>query len=820
MLRNWITVAIRSLMRHRTYTAINVLGLAIGLAAALVIAVFVRHELSYDSWHTGSERTHLAWSTQLMPGRAPEPSPVLSLPMGGLLAEQVPGIERVVQTGWARQVLRLGEETRFQPFTLTSSAFFHLFEVDALAGDLSTALDRPWSVVLSETVARSLFGTADVVGRTLATTGGQTLTVSAVVADPPRNSSVLAESYLSLASPIPGLQRLRDNWGMNSFRTFVQLREGAEPATVIPTMQAAAAASVPDYTAPGQGAFSFRMELTPLSRLHLDPTVNWQATSPDVIGAFAALGVLLLAIAAINFVNLSTARSGLRAREVGLRKTLGASRTALVGQFMGEAVVLALIAGFIAVAAVELGLTGFMGMLGVRLEPSFAGLPVLISLALPLALAVGIGGGIYPALVLSGFRPAIAMRGGGAVGGHAAGGGARLRGLLVVLQFAAAIALAAGTWIILDQTRHAQSARLGFDRENVVLLRGIPDGGDIARWEALRTRLRAEPGIVHAAGAAWIPSDQSEATSNYVVLDGPRAGEELIFRTERSDPDYLKTMGTTLLAGRLFDEGRPADRIRRSPDGGGEAMAGGSAAAIVSRSLVDAMAWGTPDQALGRGLTLGRGDGALPLTVIGVVEDVQFGSVRQPKVATVFLAEPSDTSLLVVRVGAGSLPGILDRIDTLWKEAYPDRPVTRQFLDEEVGQLYAAEKRQAWVLGIFAALAVVIACLGLFGLAAFQAERRTKEIGVRKVLGARVRDIVTLLVWQFSRPVLIANLIAWPVAWIAMERWLSGFATRIDLTPVPFAVAGFTALLIAWATVAGHATKVARRRPVTALRID
>ncbi|QJE72539.1 FtsX-like permease family protein [Aerophototrophica crusticola] len=488
MLGNWTTVAVRNLLRHKLFTAINILGLAVGLAAALLIAVHVRHELSYDRFHAKVDRIHLAWSTQFIPGRTPVPSPVFSLPMGRVLAEQVPGVEAVLQVTRTAQVVRLGEETRLLRLATASPAYFRMFDVEVLSGDPATALEKPYSLVLSAKEAQGLFGTTDVLGRTLPLANGTILTVTAVVGDPPVNSDVLAPALVSISTPLPFLERIRESWGNNSFRTFVLLQEGAAPDAVRTAMQEAAKRSYPNYNEPGSGQFSFLVELTPLAKLHTNPDILFNATSPEVIWAFMALAVLMLAIAGINFVNLSTARAGLRAREVGLRKAFGARRRALVAQFMGEAVLLTLVAGLIAVALVELSLPVVMEMLGVQIDAAHRSFGTLAMLGMALAVLVGMAGGVYPALVLSGFRPAVVLR-----GGKATGGPGRLRAVLVVGQFSAAIALAVCTWVILDQTRHAQSARLGFERENLLLLRGVPDGGN-PTWVTLRDRLRREPG--------------------------------------------------------------------------------------------------------------------------------------------------------------------------------------------------------------------------------------------------------------------------------------------------------------------------------------
>lgn len=811
MLRNWLTIGFRSLARQKLFTAINVLGLAVGMGGALMIALFVRHELSYDTMFGRGDSIHRVVERQFIDGRDPQVAPVSSLPMGRLLAEQVEGVEAVAQMGGHRLVLMMGGEPRFQSFALASPALFKVFDLPFLAGDPATALAEPYSVVLSEREARKLFGRVDVVGATLATRGGETLTVRGVLRDPPPNMSIRAEALLSLETPVRQVAVTRDQWRSNWLETYVLLTPGTAPEAVETRINAVAARLVPNYVEPGKGSFSFAMQLVPLEGIHLRPDINFRAVSPDVIAAFAGVAAILLVIAVINFVNLTTARSTMRAREVALRKTLGAGRGSLIAQHLSECGLLTLLSGVIALALVELLMPEFQNLVGVRIAPSQMTAWALAPLAVPMVLATALLGGLYPAFVLSAFRPAVVLRGGG--GGPPGGG--TLRGALVVLQFAAAIALAIATWIIVEQTRFAQSARLGFDRENLLVLRNA--GGQLAHGQRppLVERLAREPGIVAASSASWIPTDMSERTTVFSVVDGNGTARQVTLRTEPVDFDYLRTMGATLLAGRMFDAGRPADIVpadaySAAPDRASQK----AASAVISRSVVASLGWGTPEAALGRSLDAG----GFAATVVGVVEDFQFGSVRTPRAPTVFLAEPASTSVLIVRVEAGALPGILPRIDTIWRVAYPTLPVSRRFLDEEVEELYVAERRQALVLGSFSGLAILVASLGLFGLAAFQAERRTKEIGLRKVLGAGVPALVRLMVWQFSAPVLLANLIAWPVAWFAMQRWLEGFATRIDLTPLPFVTAGAVAMVIAWATVAAHAARVASRNPIRALR--
>jgi putative ABC transport system permease protein len=814
MLHNWIIVALRNLRRRRLYSAINILGLAVGLAAALMIALYVRHELSFDRGFSSAESIWRVNRVFAVPGRTPELTSAQSLKLAPVLKEALPEVEAAVRVATSREIIQRPGDSRYQLVQAVDDGFFRLFDFPFLAGDPATALNRPDTAVLSRQTATRLFGAADPMGQALQLDNGPLLTVTGVFADPPSNSTLQPEFVTSVQTRLSQIVRSENNWGWNWADTYLLLKPGTDAARL--------EAALPDLmrrVRPNQGPDSSgepeTLLLQPLLDIHTRPLPGDSGTPMQVLLGLMALAVVILVVAAINFVNLSTAQATLRAREVALRKTLGAARHLIVGQFLAEALVLTLVAGLVALALVEVTMPGFQTLLGLRLDSSWRDSGTVLGLGGILILALGLMAGLYPALVLSGFRPAQVLRGGS--GGP---GGGRLRVGLVVLQFAAASALTVSTAVILLQTRHASTQQLGFDQENVVLLRGAGNPGVRPQSETLMDRLRAEPGVVSVAGAPWVPGDFSETTSGYFIPEDA-SRQTVTIRTDFVGVGYFETLGARLITGRTFERGRGSDQPAVRPDGA-PPMSGRSGAALLSRSAVQRLGWGTPESAVGRTLLYPDDDGDVLLQIIGVVEDLQYKTARLATVPTIYQFNPQSIGTVMVRLAAGNgdRQQTLQRIESLWREMFPQVPVRVQFLDERVAALYAGDLRQARILAGFSGLAVLIACLGLFGLAAFTAQRRTREIGLRKVLGARTVDIVRLLIWHFSRPILLANLIALPVAWLLLSRWLEGYVSRITLNPLIFLAAALLTLLVAWITVAGHAARVARQRPVLALRYE
>ncbi|EGX99812.1 ABC transporter, permease protein [Nitrospirillum viridazoti Y2] len=821
MFANYLTVALRTLIKHKLYSAITVAGLALGLTAAILIGLFVHNELTYDRDVTDADRIQQVLVTATLPGRAPEDGASLPMPLGPALKQAFPQVAEMARIAPQTSSLKRDETLFSEQAAVADASFFRLFDWPFLVGDRATALDDPNSVVLTAKTAAKYFGDANPLGRTLSV-DGHLLRVTGVMRDLPANTQfafALLVPMDSQANQIPDY--LRQHWGGLMTMTFLKLKPGASPDLIQAGLPAFGAAIPPIRTNTGEVHLGdmFKFFLVPLTEAHLHPVRNAmvEGTSPIEIGIFTAVAVLVLAIACINFMNLATARASLRAREVALRKVVGASRGQIMVQFLGESILLTGLALILAVALVEVLLPSFTAFLG---KPSLAfnylrDARVLGCLA-ALVLLVGGAGGLYPAIFLSAFQPGPVLKGNS--GGSGAGG--RLRVVLVVLQFAISISLMVATGVVYGQLAYAQGRALGFNKENIVVLTDLYGPELQQKAETLRDALRQDPRIAAAALAESYPGSGTENNTGVNHPGAPADDGAVVLRRDAVDADYFSTLKVLQVAGRVFDREHPADAIPPADPANPQKLRHGGV--VLNRSAVRRLGYASPEAALGQPLMLPgkEGEAGVEVTVVGVVEDFHQGSVHTAVAPQMFLETPKSYSQLLIRVKAGEIPGALDLIDRSWRQLVPDRPVPRVFLDAQLQSVYERETKTGQLFAVFSGLAIVIAALGLFGLASFTAERRTKEIGLRKVLGAGVTDIVRLLVWQFSKPVLVANVIAWPVAWVAMRHWLDGFADRVPLNPLLFVASGLSALMVAWATVGLHAARVAATKPVVALRYE
>ncbi|OYQ33607.1 hypothetical protein CHU95_14615 [Niveispirillum lacus] len=815
MLRNWLLIAWRQLLRHKLYTAINVVGLAIGLSACMMIAVQVRFETGFDSFHAKADRIVRVNRTDQFADMPRLRSNVTALPVAPALAT-LPEVEDTVRLIPSLAMIIHGGQPFQEGMLRVDPSYARIFDIVFLKGDPSLALAQPGDAVIARSTAAKFFGSDEALGRTLTLDSGRVLRITGVMEDPPVNSRFQASVLTNIATSLSDagdrdFRRREFSWNNSWLQTYLLLRPGTDPAAVEARFSALLAASVPDYVSPddANGRYSFTLSLQPLTDIRTDPVAGEPGTPIEVVRGLALIGILVLLIAGINFVNLTTARASLRLREIGVRKTLGARRGGLVAQFLLESVMLSLVAGIVALAATELLLPVVLAALQVVgfIDP-FADPVLLVSLLL-LPPLLGLIAGLYPALILSRVGASEGVRGAMGIGG-------KLRSALVVMQFAIAITLAIGALFVLIQTRFAATERLGFDRENVLVIWGALGNSTEPVADARLDALARLPGVLSVAMSAWAPADGSRSSSVYIV---PGRIAPATMRVEPVDFGYMKTLGVPLLAGRTFDPAYATDILRADNEGADRPQAN----VLVSRAALPILGVSRPEDALGLVIRRPALDGnptGQVLTVVGVVEDIRFGSARGDLDATIFTIDLMQRGTTLVRLAPGDQRATLSAIDELWSRMAPNQPIRRSFLDENIDRLYAADARHGKVIATFAGLAVIIACMGLYGLAAFTAEQRTKEIGIRKVLGASVPDIVRLLVWQFSRPVLLANLIAWPLAWYSVSLWLEGFASRISLNPLVFIGVSLAALVIAWGTVAGHAARVAAETPVRALRYE
>jgi putative ABC transport system permease protein len=658
-------------------------------------------------------------------------------------------------------------------------------------------------VVITQEMARKYFGDEDPMGKVLRYGDDRELKVTGILGEIPQNSHFRFDFLSSMKAANALFTRIAlENWNENSVHTYLLLPPGVSPAEIERRFLDFIRKHTPSWR---QGAKHF---LQPLADIHLHSHTGGEIEpNGDIvyIYAFSAIAVFILLIACINFMNLSTARSARRAREVGLRKVVGADRSQLVRQFLGESVFLSFLALLLAVAFVELSLPAFNGFVGKALDMDYGGNLTAVLGLLGIALFAGVIAGSYPAFFMSAFEPVKVLK--GTIRGGPKGAG--FRRVLVAFQFAISIFLIVVTGIIYGQLKHCRDIKLGYDKEHVVVISGIPDPLR-QKYEAFKQELLQNPHVVSAAGTSRIPSG-SLGSNISTRAEGFPEGESPSMQTVWVGYDFFETLRMPFVAGRSFSKAIPSDE---------------KAAFVLNEAAARALGW-TPEDATGkrfgsqfiedwqRGQWVWK-DGR----VIGVVKDVYFESLRERIVPMVFFIQPNMAGNFLIRVRPDEIQGTLRFLRQKWQEFNPNRPFEYSFLDERFDQLYRAEERQGQIFGTFALLAIFVACLGLFGLASFTAEQRTKEIGVRKVLGASVANIVALLSKEFLLLVGVANLIAWPVAYYAMSRWLQDFAYRIELGPGTFVLGGAVALAIALLTVSYQAIKAAQANPVEALRYE
>jgi putative ABC transport system permease protein len=809
MLANYLAAALRNLARNGLYAGVTIAGLAIAFTAAILIALFVRDEYSYDRFIPGHERTYRVEQAVRVGSDSLKNVPSQAM-LAARLKDAFPEFEAVGRLAPAAlSAVRHGEVGGREEFlTSADPDFFKAMPLPAIAGDPAHALETPDGVVITRAKARQYFGQDRPLGQVLEIEK-HPYRVMAVLEDYPSQTHLQSEVFTSGLSPFLGLKPLESGqYGTLSFTvvTYVRLKPGASIDAVRARLPAFVQRELVAPAPPVFGKVSIDMHLTPLTGIHLR-AIEEGGGKPrgdeKVIASIAAVGVLIVIVAAINFITLMTARAARRAVEVGVRKAAGAGRRDLIVQFMGEAFLYVLFSAVLAMAMAEVLLPALNAFLQRRIELNYLRDPQIMAGLAGLTLTTALAAGAYPALVLSGFNPAAVLK--GQVAGSDRGG--RSRQGLVIFQFTVLIALILAALTIYRQTAFALGEGMRVNSDQTVQVFVSPC------TVKLRERVQAAPGVQAAACS----SSMALNYNNY--RDTVRArGREANISFAPVDFGFFEVYGLKPLAGRLFDPKRAADE--------GSLSSQGPPPIVLNETAVRHLGFASPAAAVGQSLTRRYRQGRPEVgrsEIIGVVPDFTFGTLRkaiEPTFYFVVTGVPDFSSVLNVKLNGAMVPEGLKGIDRAVSRYGDGRPVSRRFTDQIIERLYQATIAQGVTIGICAGIALSIACLGLFALSAYTTERRTKEIGVRKAMGASTSDVLKLLIWQFTRPVLVANLLAWPLAFIVMRRWLEGFAYRIDLAPWTFLAAGLAALLIAWATVFVHALKVARAKPVGALRYE
>jgi len=830
MWRNYWTVAVRALAKNRTYSIINIAGLAIGMAACIMILLYIHYEKSYDDWLPDAENTYQfqAWYPHPQSG---DPMYLQMAPYvaKGALQKDFPQIERIgyALTG-SPVIMQNGQASASNDYVITDDDLLKVVKLPLLSG---TTLPAAQTAVLSQSEAIRRFGTDQVVGRTItAVSKGKSADykITGVFKDIPKNShlklnGILRTDFNSYWADVP---EFLTQWGWQSGYVYVDLRPGTDARQLEGAIAAWKKRNIPDefhegirYNPGDDEDFHF----VNVRDVHLGKAQNGAMTPGNdhrTITTFAIIAVLILGMAIVNFTNLATARAGQRAREVALRKVLGARRKQLVAQFVAESVLVSAVAMIVALALVELLVRPFAAFLDAGISLNYLGRGGVLLPAIGLTLLVGIASGLYPAFFLSRFQPAQVLKANRSAAETPGSG--RLRQALVILQFAVSIGLIACTGVVYAQTVFARTVDPGYQRDHILQVDNLGRPELFGHGEAMVEQMKHIPGVI-AVGRTELGISTKNNRNDGVVTPG--STKPITLGDYQVDTGFLNAAGLKLEAGRWFDLNRPADDQTlplQSDPAAEQAIASRGVNVVINELAAKRLGYKSPQDAIGkvfRSNIYSQDVSATNLTVIGVVGDANFRSVRDQIQPLMYREAREGPGWMLIRY-RGDPETIRSAVEQKWKQLVNDVPFEAKFSEDLVREQYKTEQSRAEIFAAFSLLAVLIGCLGLFGLAAFTAERRTKEIGIRKVLGARTRDIVRLLVWQFSRPVIIANLIAWPIAWWVMRDWLNGFDQRIALTPVPFLIAAAIALAIAIATVAGHAMKVARSNPINALRYE
>jgi putative ABC transport system permease protein len=830
MLGNYVLVALRNLRKHRLYSFITIGGLAVGLAACLMILLFVRDELSYERWLPNAERIVMFETTIHLPGREPLELGASPGPLAPALATDFSSdIERVVRIfGWP-VVVRYGDKQFHERILYADRGFFEVFDLPVVTGEREAALADNTSLLLTETMAAKYFGDEPAVGKVITVDQKTDYTVVGVLEDLPKNTHLKLD-FIALFDP----QRYKEwpdvaeKWTEPNAFTYALFRDQAAIDRVVAELPAFVDRNVqrelPKLDARMSELLVF--EAMPLLDIHLHARKGgyFKAAGGDVatVITFSAIAALILLIACINFVNLATARSMSRAREVAMRKVAGARRSQLIGQFLGEAVLTAALAMIIAVALVELALGPYGRFIDKPLSLDVTGDPSLLLLVLGLVAVVGVLGGLYPAIYLSRFRPARVLK----ANQSSASGSSLTRNALVVFQFAVSIGLMASTAVVYGQNRYARHLDVGYQQSDKLVIKGadLPEANQ--SMQTFKAEVAALGGVERASLSSEAPPLHS--ISNTLLYPGPTpAAENYVFETVRVDHDFFAVYGIEPIAGRLFSADRLGD-VHHVPE---DESLEPTQSIVINETALGKLGLSRAADAVGMVLWAPlepASERMMRTEIIGVVPDLHLRSIHVELTPMMYSLHSSDSDAfyaLTADVKPGEAAAAMAAIEEIWSRMAPGVPLRSQWVDEALAAQYDAIEKRGHMFAGFAIFAVVIACLGLFGLASFAAERRTKEIGVRKALGAGVIDIVRLLMWQFSKPVLLANAIAWPVAFYVMSRWLDTFRFHIELTdPLlligVFGGAGLLAMAIAWATVAGQAARVARANPIHALRCE
>jgi putative ABC transport system permease protein len=785
MIRNYLKIAFRNLIRQKGFSFTNISGLAIGMVCTIMILFWVQHELSYDRYHTNGERVyrilqHIQFSEIVTWA-------INQGPLGPALKEEIPEIEEQTRFCFDRWRIKYNNKVFTDLGAYADPSMFKMFTIPFVKGNPETALSDPRAVVLSEELAQRIFGEEDPLGKVINIKDKFDLKVTGILKDLPDNTNFRFK-FLANMDFAREEGRTVDEWTNSHFTTFVQLAENV-------SMQEANAKIYNFLDSKPTLEEWEKLSLQPLHKVRLGSGIGYDSFGSGngmYVIIFTTAAFFILLIACINFMNLSTARSLLRSREVGLRKVVGALRGQLVRQFLGESVLQALMAMILALGMVDLLLPAFNRLAQKEFTSSLFTRPDIILGLLVITLFTGILAGIYPAFVLSAFHPVSVLKGTHLVVGKRS----FFRKALVVFQFSVAIILMIGSLLIYSQIRFMQNKDLGYDKENLITL-----GMNVniqKNYEVFRNELLAHPNILNVSRTSGLPHLGYEFSNSRWDWEGKDPNKDILFRANFVDYDYLEALGAQIIKGRNFSKDYSADQMT----------------IIINEASQKAMGFDDP---LGKKVNVGED---YVFNIIGVVKDFHYVSLRSEIEPLILMLYPDECRSILVRIQSENTPQTLKFMGSVWTRFAGDYEYDYRFLNERLDALYLSEQRVGGIITIFTFLAIFISCLGLFGLASFMALRRTKEIGIRKVLGAKISSVVILLIKEFSKWVIVANLIAWPLSYFVLDRWLQEFPYRTDIKLWLFLGTGLATLLVAILTVGFQSVRAAIANPVESLRYE
>lgn len=818
MLKNYIKIAFRNLRKQKLYSFINIFGLTIGIAACIVIFLFIQGEYSFDRFHKNADNIYRLEEinytkpkseiepTPFFDSRLPEgmsKSPWLPLPAGPTFKERFPEITDYVRFNIHRRLVRSKHKSFEQSILFVDSSFFEVFSFPLLKGTPESVLEGPNDVVLTPQTAQKYFGTADPVGQSLVITimnQEKTFTVSGIVKEPPANSSIQFSLIIHIENK-PYYERNMERWNLHTAPLFIELTPGADPKQLKTKLNEFAEERYGESWQESRNRLELpaaapvmEYNLTPLVDVHLDAAVEWtKVSNPLYSYILGGIALLILLIACINYITLALARSSGRAKEVGIRKASGAQRNQIALQFWGETQLLTILAMVAGIGLAELALPFFNDLADKSLAIHYLQDIKLLGAIFGITLLTGLLAGSYPAAVLARYNPVNALKGPRTFRFRP-----RLTKALLVVQYSLSIFLIVSSLIMFRQMDYVSSKNIGYDKEQVLFIPTHKGWGEegMQLMERFRDEVRMMPGVASVSG-------MSPAFTQRYNQHEFKVGEEFkdayIYFV---DEQFIETMGMELLAGRNFSRDRPSD-IKNS--------------IVVNQALVKSMGWENP---VGEQLPW-KGE-ENPSTVVGVVKDFHFQSLEVPIEPMLFHMDPEQggVSDIAVKINTGEIGKTLSQLETKWAELTPFTPFNYWFLDDAIAQQYNSYQEWLRIMGISTLIAILIACMGLFGLAGITAVNKTKEIGIRKVLGAGIKQIILLLNKDLVKLIVISMLLAAPVSWYIMEQWLADFAYRIDIGADVFLISTLVALLVAIVTVSYHSIKAATVNPVESLRSE